>query len=1120
MGQAQSSYDHPPPLSSTLSSPPLPDDTPRHRHRHGQRRHSPSPTPSSSSSARRASSAEAPGLGVMITNVDAAPSEGLASLPSPLLVPPLINSGDSPPTPSPLPPSPRSTLSSPAIPPWEGSLYSTSAADMAASLQDAATAAFTIQCEPCDIVPTDASDTVINDLNALAIPSPLDSRRSASHPDLVAAAGATPSDLATLADGPSTTASASSNLAAPTSSRSLASRLSPQALACVSEAIHNAMHSRCRSGTVEPSDSVQEPTSPKTAGSLTTQDQTEQKLILLRCLFQAIDHDSNGYLQRDELLEWISNEPWLTQPELAEGASRLVESVSHDEDSRCSRTEFLKAFDGFTTADVVNLIVNLLRAGMISKVPKLTYVYNDKDFYLNGILQQPEESPEPGMHGQLSHHDTTADALLTGQNREEAEKHFFLLDVLFNAMDRDLDGELDEKDVGRWLMADVAHAFLSQPDNHQLFEAVDACWQELQRKNEAAGFNHLPSDTTAPVGPARIDRHFFFLQFSQIPKRLVRRLLVHLLSRNAASVMDQAQQHREEERRSAPNSPFRRAADGTLDGVGCNQLLPACGTTALPVPPFSLLTRRFSVVVDGARRVSVPSGLRLTLTGQTMLQHDIRKYEIGRETIATMRELLRADVVFSELETAILKPGRTPQKQRNTIFFHAADPAVIDCLVELGCNMVATANNHAGDLGLDGLETIMEEFAARNICMAGVGKDARQAAQPAFLDTPNGRVAQVAFASKIPEHSRAQENRAGVNPLRMIDVDTHKLNPVHLQRILSSIESAREGFVDPVTHEHHPRADLIIAYHHNHYWEKNAVVNRESKMGRWKRDLAHMLIDAGANIYIAHGDPRLQGIEIYRGCPIFYCLGNFVFQTKTEIGFYGQEVWQSVIVHLHCNEIGVDGATSYSVKLTPIVLNERGVSDSTHLQTRGLPRLADRAEGLRILLRLQHLSAEFGTRIRIEDRVEEDPAQGVIGWVMGLAEQDGEKEQVGVEVATAQPKTDKQYLEAVEQARQRQLELQAELADAKLASSQAFFSSPPMHDRELGPLSPTQQTSITPHAFPSPSRKHPNLTLPSADTLALAPLPSDGFVPRHSPPAAAFEPPILPPTTQTISSTT
>ncbi len=61
---------------------------------------------------------------------------------------------------------------------------------------------------------------------------------------------------------------------------------------------------------------------------------------------------------------------------------------------------------------------------------------------------------------------------------------------------------------------------------------------------------------------------------------------------------------------------------------------------------------------------------------------------------------------------------------------------------------------------------------------------------------------------------------------------------------------------------------------------------------------AHALIDSGATVYVSHGDPRLQGIEIYNGCPIFFCLGSFIFQTKTEIGFYGPEVWQSCIATL------------------------------------------------------------------------------------------------------------------------------------------------------------------------------------------------------------------------------
>src|SRR5207253_1392086 len=81
---------------------------------------------------------------------------------------------------------------------------------------------------------------------------------------------------------------------------------------------------------------------------------------------------------------------------------------------------------------------------------------------------------------------------------------------------------------------------------------------------------------------------------------------------------------------------------------------------------------------------------------------------------------------------------------------------------------------------------------------------------------------------------------------------------------------------------------------------QNLPVNVESKIfSNWRRKLAHQIIDAGASIYVSHGTPRLEGIEIYKNCPIFYGLGNFIFQTKTDVAFYTKEVWSSVLVHIH-----------------------------------------------------------------------------------------------------------------------------------------------------------------------------------------------------------------------------
>jgi poly-gamma-glutamate capsule biosynthesis protein CapA/YwtB (metallophosphatase superfamily) len=65
------------------------------------------------------------------------------------------------------------------------------------------------------------------------------------------------------------------------------------------------------------------------------------------------------------------------------------------------------------------------------------------------------------------------------------------------------------------------------------------------------------------------------------------------------------------------------------------------------------------------------------------------------------------------------------------------------------------------------------------------------------------------------------------------------------------------------------RADIVLAYHHNHTLETGGRRTPE-----WQRGFARQCIEAGASLYVSHGAPRLHGIELYRGKPIFYDLGN------------------------------------------------------------------------------------------------------------------------------------------------------------------------------------------------------------------------------------------------------
>jgi poly-gamma-glutamate capsule biosynthesis protein CapA/YwtB (metallophosphatase superfamily) len=108
--------------------------------------------------------------------------------------------------------------------------------------------------------------------------------------------------------------------------------------------------------------------------------------------------------------------------------------------------------------------------------------------------------------------------------------------------------------------------------------------------------------------------------------------------------------------------------------------------------------------------------------------------------------------------------------------------------------------------------------------------------------------------------------------------------------------------------------------------------------------------------YVSHGAPRLHGIELYRGQPIFYDLDNLIFQTATPEGFYDDAVWQSVIAE--CRFVG---GQFREMSLTPIRLNAQGIGGPGDLVTRGRPSIARGAEAGAVLDRFGELSRAFGT---------------------------------------------------------------------------------------------------------------------------------------------------------------
>ena len=339
----------------------------------------------------------------------------------------------------------------------------------------------------------------------------------------------------------------------------------------------------------------------------------------------------------------------------------------------------------------------------------------------------------------------------------------------------------------------------------------------------------------------------------------------------------------------------------------------------------------------GGGRMGGPRGLRVDLLGQALIQHDICRQ--SWDGFGPLRSLLSSgDVVFSDLETVIRGPrAGAPTRVLETL--HAAPPEVIDCLKRIGINLLATANNHAFDLGTGGILDTLAALRARGMAFAGSGLNLREASRAGIVRAGGSTVALVAAAAgSVREGGAATETRAGVAELRR-DASGN-LEAGDVARTLAEIRGASA------------RADLVIAYLHNHYWEPE-----NWRTSAWQRQFARQCIDAGAGIFVAHGAPLLHGIEMYRGAPLFQCLGSFIFQTSKGPEAYGEHAWQSVIARCRFERGRFVGA-----ELVPVQLNAVGAGGHHDLETRGRPAIAEGADAARILDRLEALSEPLGYR--------------------------------------------------------------------------------------------------------------------------------------------------------------
>ena len=264
-------------------------------------------------------------------------------------------------------------------------------------------------------------------------------------------------------------------------------------------------------------------------------------------------------------------------------------------------------------------------------------------------------------------------------------------------------------------------------------------------------------------------------------------------------------------------------------------------------------------------------------------------------------------------------------------------------------------------------------------CQRSAGHQLDDARCAAYLRTAKGTIALVASASGlIAPGASATTDRPGVNELRVEAGDkpnqaTDDLpgapentpNREDAQRILQSIREARQ------------HADVVIVYQHNHVFGNHsfATIFTEGMPERlapneWLKKWTHEEVDAGADIVVMHGAPLLHGVEVYRGRPIFYDLGNFMYNLPATLTYIDEPMsWESAVAYVE-----FQGRTLQSISFRAIVLNPIGTgqpdahnayADNEFLHTRGLPSPATGARAGYILQRLADASKPFGTPMTV-----------------------------------------------------------------------------------------------------------------------------------------------------------
>jgi hypothetical protein len=249
------------------------------------------------------------------------------------------------------------------------------------------------------------------------------------------------------------------------------------------------------------------------------------------------------------------------------------------------------------------------------------------------------------------------------------------------------------------------------------------------------------------------------------------------------------------------------------------------------------------------------------------------------EAFDLVRDLLRsADITFGQQEVVLSERGENvrrymPPSESRT------HPRAAQAIAEAGFDVMSFASNHALNHGEDAFNDTIEALRQNGLTVIGVGQDLEEARRPAVVVRGDTRVGFLAYCSVVPTGDDATRDRCGVAPMRATAyfIDDTPWQPGRPPRVMTVPRP--DELAAMVRDISAVKADvdvLIVSMH----W--GASGTPAGLIAQYQYDVGRAAIDAGADVIVGHHPHVIKGVEMYRGKPIFYCVGNLLMDEPVD----------------------------------------------------------------------------------------------------------------------------------------------------------------------------------------------------------------------------------------------